>query len=213
MGDSPSRYIEGGYTTESIGVGEAGSIRAAEELSKLADQKAIDPGLTLEASIAAFPEGRTAYLIAGPEAVAPAQAAAVPFVTEAIPGFASSTRPLNQSLVIADGYTVSAFARSATQARDFLSRTAMTTQAMDALFAAGPQVPAWTASYAAVSSDAVIKGLGQVADASVPKPNLAVMDQVWQILDRAEIEVLDGAPAKSTMKAAGDELQAAVDAG
>lgn len=205
--------IDGGYTTESIGVGEAGSIRAAVDLSRLADQRAIDPDLTLEQSITAFAEGRTAYLIAGPDAVAPAQAAGVPFVVEAIPGFASTTRPLSQSLVTADGYMLSAFARGATQARDFLARTAMTTRAMDTLYAAGRQVPAWTASYATASSDAVIKGFGKVADASVPNPNLAVMDQVWQILDAAEVEVLGGAPAKATMRAAGDEVQAAVDAG
>ena len=205
--------IDGGYTTESMGVGEAGSIRAAKDLAELAEQEAIDGDLTLADAITAFAEGRTAYLIAGPEAVAPARAAQVPFTVEAIPGFASTTRPLSQSLVSAPGYMVSAFARNAGLARDFLATTAMTTKAMDTVFATSQQVPAWTASYQSAATDATIKAFGQVADSSVPNPNLAVMDQVWPILSQAEVDIIEGAPAARTMEAAGDAIQSAVDAG
>jgi maltose-binding protein MalE len=205
--------IDGGYTTESMGVGEPGSVRAAKDLAELAEQEAIDADLTLTGAITAFADGRTAYLIAGPEAVAQARAAQVPFTVEAIPGFASTTRPLSQSLVSAPGFMLSAFARNAALARDFLSTTAMTTKAMDTIFAASQQVPAWNASYTSAATDAVIKAFGQVADSSVPNPNLAVMDQVWPILSQAEVDIIEGEPPARTMEAAGAAIQAAVDAG
>jgi arabinogalactan oligomer/maltooligosaccharide transport system substrate-binding protein len=203
---------DGSYTTDSLGIGEAGSIRAAKDLAELADQDAIDPDLTAGDATDMFTAGRAAYLVAGPWAVAPVREAGVEFVVEKIPGFASTTRPLSQSLVTAHGLLLSAFARNAQAAREFLTGTVMTTQTMDALFAAGGQVPAWAESYDAAADDPIISGFGTVADASVPIPNLSVMDAVWPALSSAEVQVVGGAPAARTMRAAGAEVQAAIDA-
>ncbi len=203
---------DGSYTTDSVGVGEEGSIRAAQNLAALADDGAIAADVTLVDATTAFAERRSAYLIAGQAAARAATTAGVPFSVEPVPGFASTSQPLSRSLVSSQGYQLSAFARDAAAAKDFLSRIAMTTQAMDDLGAASELPPAWATSYAkAAASNPVVRGFGSVADASDPAPNLAVMDQVWPILDQAELDLLDGASPKSTMTDAGAQIQAIVD--
>lgn len=203
---------DGSYTTDSVGVGEEGSIRAAENLAELADDGAIADDVTLVDATSAFAQGRTPFLIAGQAAAKAAAAAGVTFSVEAVPGFASTSQPLSRSLVSSQGYLLSAFARDAAAARDFLDRAAMTTQAMDDLEAASELPPAWSTSYAKASAaNPIVRGFGSVADVSDPAPNLAIMDQVWPILDQAELDVLDGDSPKSTMTEAGEQIQGIVD--
>jgi arabinogalactan oligomer/maltooligosaccharide transport system substrate-binding protein len=208
FGQSP----DGSYTTESVGIGEEGSIRAAKDLADLTEQGALDPKVSPGDAVDAFTAGRAAYLISGPWAVEPARAADVPFTVEPIPGFASTTRPLSQSLVSARGFLLSAFSRNAAAAQEFLTATAMTTQTMDALAATGDQIPAWSETYEAAAADPVVKAFGDFADASVPTPNLAVMDDVWVELGAAQVDVMTGAPPARTMRAAGERVEAAIDA-
>jgi arabinogalactan oligomer/maltooligosaccharide transport system substrate-binding protein len=204
--------LDGSYRTDPMGVGQPGSIRAAQDLAELAEQGAIDPDLALGDAVDAFAEGRTAFLVADQSAVAAAQAAGIPFTVEEIPGFASTTRPLSQSLVSSQGFMLSAFSRNALLAQEFLTRTVMTTDTMGALQRASGHIPAWRDTYAATATDPLVRGFGEVADASVPIPNLAVMPDAWRILGQAQRDVLEGAPAARTMRTAGTEIQAAIDA-
>jgi maltose-binding protein MalE len=88
----------------------------------------------------------------------------------------------------------------------------MTTQAMEDLFSVSLQAPAWSASYAkAAAVDPIVQGFGAVADVSDPAPNLVVMDQVWPILDQAELDILDGESPEESMKDAGAQIQGIVD--
>ena len=59
----------------------------------------------------------------------------------------------------------------------------------------------------------MIKGFGDYADTSAPMPNLAEMDLVWPALSQAQVDVMSGDDPAKTMKAAGREIQAAIDAG
>ena len=204
---------DGSYSPESIGVGEEGSIRAAEAMADLTDRGALDPDVTIGDAIDAFTTGRAAYFISGPWAVAPVRDAGIPYTVEAIPGFATTTRPLTQSLVTSKGLMLSAFAREAAAAQEFLTTSVMTTQTMDALYGASGEVPAWSASFTTASADPTIKAFGDFADASVPTPNLAVMAETWVALSQAEVDVMGGAGPAKTMRRAGDDIRAAIDAG
>ena len=116
-------------------------------------------------------------------------------------------------MVSSQGLLQSAFARNAAGAAQYLSTTAMTTEVMTALASPGGLGPAWNASYELAASDPIIAGFGQYADASTPMPNLAQMSMVWPVLSRAEVAVMSGKDPAKTMKAAGREIQAAIDAG
>jgi arabinogalactan oligomer/maltooligosaccharide transport system substrate-binding protein len=204
---------DGSYSAESLGIGEEGGIRAAQALAELTDEGALDPAVTSSDAVDAFTAGRAAFLVSGPWAVQPAKDAGIPLSVEPIPGFASTTRALTQALVTSEGFMLSAFAKQPAAAEEFLKSAIMTTPAMDALFAASGQVPAWSESYSSAAADPIIKGFGDFADASVPTPNLAVMGDVWVSLSRAEVDVMEGSAPTRTMKRAGSEVQAAIDAG
>ena len=134
-------------------------------------------------------------------------------MVEAVPGFDSVLASRSQAMVTSQGLLQSAFARNPAGAQEYLATTAMTTGVMSALAAPGGLAPAWVDSYAVAASDPVIKGFGDYADSSAPMPNLAEMDLVWPALSQAEVDVMSGENPTKTMKAAGREIQSAIDAG
>jgi arabinogalactan oligomer/maltooligosaccharide transport system substrate-binding protein len=119
----------------------------------------------------------------------------------------------SKALVTSQGLMQSAFARNPDAAAQYLTTTAMTTELMSALAASGGLGPAWAASYELAATDPVIAGFGQYADASAATPNLAAMDAVYPALSTAQLEVMSGANPARTMRAAGEEIQLAIDAG
>ena len=183
---------QGGYTADELEVGKPGSIEAAKRLAQLTADGALDKDTTLDEALTAFTTSRSPYLISGPWSVEPVRQAGVPFVVEAVPGFDSVLASRSQAMVTSQGLLLSAFARNAAGAQEYLATTAMTTDVMTALAAPGGLAPAWTDSFAVAASDPVIKGFGDYADASAPMPNLAEMDLVWPALSQAQVDVMSG---------------------
>ena len=204
---------QGGYTADELEVGKPGSVEAAKRLAQLTEDGALDKDTTLDEALSAFTASRSPYLISGPWSVDAVRQAGVPFVVESIPGFDSVLASRSQAMVTSQGLLQSAFARNAAGAQEYLTTTAMTTDVMTSLAAPGGLAPAWTDSFAVASSDPVIKGFGDYADASAPMPNLAEMDLVWPALSQAQVDVMSDENPTRTMKAAGREIQSAIDAG
>ena len=194
-------------------MGKPGSVEAAKRLAQLTEDGALDKDTTLDEALSAFTASRSPYLISGPWSVDAVRQAGVPFVVESIPGFDSVLASRSQAMVTSQGLLQSAFARNAAGAQEYLTTTAMTTDVMTSLAAPGGLAPAWTDSFAVASSDPVIKGFGDYADASAPMPNLAEMDLVWPALSQAQVDVMSDENPTRTMKAAGREIQSAIDAG
>lgn len=204
---------QGGYTADELEVGKPGSVEAAARLADLTEDGALDKDTTLDEALTAFTSGRSPYLISGPWSIEPVRESGIPFVVEAVPGFDSVLASRAQAMVTSQGLLQSAFARNAAGAQEYLATTAVTTEVMSALAAPGDLAPAWVASYAIAAADPVIKGFGDYADTSAPTPNLTEMDLVWRPLSQAQVDVMSGDDPAKTMKAAGREIQAAIDAG
>jgi arabinogalactan oligomer/maltooligosaccharide transport system substrate-binding protein len=204
---------QGGYTADELEVGKPGSIEAAKALATLTEDGALDRDLSLDEALTAFTAGRAPFFISGPWSVEPVRASGVPFVVEAVPGFDAILASRAQAMVTSLGLFQSAFARNPAAAQQYLATTAMTTEVISALAAPGGLAPAWSESYTAAATDPVIKGFGDFADASEPTPNLAAMDLVWAPLSQAQVDVMSGENPTRTMKAAGQEIQSAIDAG
>jgi arabinogalactan oligomer / maltooligosaccharide transport system substrate-binding protein len=204
---------QGGYSADELEVGNPGSVEAAKQLAALTEDGALSKDTTADDAVTAFSSGKSPYLISGPSSVEVVRQSGVPFVVEAVPGFDSVLASRSQAMVISQGLLQSAFARNAAAAQEYLATTAMSTGVMSALAAPGGLAPAWVASYTAAAADPVIKGFGDYADTSAPMPNLAEMDLVWTPLSQAQVDVMSGANPSRTMKSAGREIQAAIDAG
>lgn len=197
---------DGTYDQTDVGVGKAGSVAAAKQLAKLSEEGAIDSRTAAGDATNAFAAGKTAFLIAGPWAVAPAQKAGISFAVEPIPGFASIKDSRSQAMVESEGLMLSAFAPHAEAAQQYLADTVMTTAFMDAMHQADTRAPAWTESYTKAATDPITKAFGDYADASVATPTLPTMDDAWTALSEAELDVIKGKDPAKTMKAAGDEI-------
>lgn len=205
------RSPDGGYDLSDLGVGRSGSIEAAKLLARWTRAGALTPRLSPEDALAAFTQGRSPYLVSGPSAVTPALEAGIPLSVEAIPDLEGGSAAPAQVLVTATGLMSSQFARNPSGAAEFLRRTVMTTQFMDATVAATGAPAAWEATYQK-GTDPAARTFGEVARASVPTPNLAVMDALWSALSQAQLDVMLGRDPDSTMRNAGGRIQAAIDA-
>lgn len=203
---------DGEYLPEQLGVGEPGSIAAAQDIAELTDDGVLDPKVNLDDALDAFTSGHAAYFISGPWSIAPAQEAAIPVAVSAVPGFADNPTSSATALVSSTGLLQSAFAANPEGAQQFLTETAMSTGFMTALAAATDNLaPAWLEDYQAVAaSDPIIKGFGDFADASVPYPNLPEFDDVMPVLSQAQLDVMDGDDPQKTMTQAGTDIEEAM---
>ena len=77
-----------GYDAQDVGIGKEGSIKAAEEISKLAQAKVLRTSISGDNSIALFTSGKAAYLVSGPWALADVKKAGFDYAIQPVPGFA-----------------------------------------------------------------------------------------------------------------------------
>ncbi|MGB8021411.1 MAG: extracellular solute-binding protein [Candidatus Nanopelagicales bacterium] len=197
---------DGSYDESDLGVGKEGSVAAAAQLAKLADQGAIDSDTSAGEATDAFAAGKAAFLIAGPWAVAPAQKAGIPVAVGPVPGFASIKGSSSQAMVESEGLMLSAFAPNAEAAEQYLADTVMTTAFMDAIHKADTRAPAWAESYTKAAADPITKAFADYADASEATPTLPTMEEVWTALSDAELDVIAGKDPEKTMKTAKEEI-------
>lgn len=202
---------DGSYDQDDVLVGSAGSVAAAEQLADLAERGVIDKDLTVDGALELFTAGRSPYLVGSPLSLEAVQEAAVPVSIEAVPG-AHDGDPSGQSLVNVTGLLASAFSAAPDAAADLVRNGLMTTSFMSAAATASGDAPAWDSSFQAAATDPATKAFGEVARASAPTPNLAVMSDTWTIMGQAELDVIDGDDPTTVMRDAAQEISAAVDA-
>ena len=77
-----------GYDPQDVGIGKDGSIKAAQEISKLAKAKVLRTSISGDNSIALFTSGKAAYLVSGPWALADVKKAGFDYAIQPVPGFA-----------------------------------------------------------------------------------------------------------------------------
>jgi len=101
-------------------------------------------------------------------------------------------------------------AENALISQTFLNDYVMTTEFMDAIYAADPRPPAWTESAEKVSEDPIIKGFIDYGLQGIPQPSVPEMGAVWESLGLAEFKVASGEDPTTTMTEAGDAISATI---
>ena len=82
----------------------------------------------------------------------------------------------------------------------------MTTEFMDAMYAADPRPPAWNESLEKVATDPIVKGFLDYGAQGIPQPSVPEMGSVWEALGLAEFKVASGEDPETTMTEAGDAI-------
>jgi len=158
-----------------------------------------------------FAEGKAAYTVAGPWAIADLTAKGVPIaVYPNVPAGTATAAPF----VGVQGFYVSAQSKNALIANAFLTQYMATPEAQMALFKADPRIPAMISVEDQVASDTAnypyTAGFAAAAKVGSPLPNIPEMGSVWDLWNAAESKIINGADPEATWTKMNADLTAAL---
>jgi arabinogalactan oligomer/maltooligosaccharide transport system substrate-binding protein len=196
---------DGTWNTKDVGVGTEGGIQAGTKIGELGKQGVLKTSIDGNNSQSLFNEGKCAYLVSGPWALAGMRTANVDFTLSAVPGFAGMNQPVPPLGVQA--FYVAKNAKNAGYAQDFLSDLLKDTTITAAMNTQDSRVPVQTALADQLKADdPVMMQFLTLAASAQAMPNIPAMDAVWGPLGQAQASIVNGADPATTMKAAGEEI-------
>lgn len=174
-----------------VGVDSPGGIAAFEKFAELGAAGILKTTIDATNTIPFFVDGKTAFMISGPWALTDVQGAGLNYEVTAIPGF-EGQGPASPFLGV-QGFYVSATAKNAVFAQEFVTNYVLTEDLQVKLAEAGGRLPALTAAAATYSADnADVQGFAAAGENAVPMPNIPAMNAVWEPFGRAEADAVDG---------------------
>lgn len=191
---------EGLYDPKDLGLGMPGSIEAATKIGALGESgsKVLSQSVDSTNSIAQFLDGKAAYLVTGPWALADIRKSGLRYEISAIPPFAGGgpARPFKA----AQAFWVMSNAKNPTFAQEFVTVTMNTPEAITQMYQADPRPPARPDVLAAVSAkDPDMARLAEAGKDGVALPDFAFMAGVWPPTSQAFASVVGGADPAATM--------------
>ena len=200
-----------GYDATDVGIGKEGSIKAAQEISRLAKAKVLRTSISGDNSIALFTSGKAAYLISGPWALGDVKQAGFDYAIQPVPGFAGQAAA--EPFMGAQAFMVAANGANKDIAQEFVNNGVNSEEAMMTLFEGTQLPPAMTAVQDQVD-DADIAVFTDAANAAAPMPAIPQMASVFEPLGKAYSAIVSGKDPVATIKSAGDTINKAIaDAG
>ena len=200
-----------GYDPQDVGIGKEGSVKAAQEISKLAKAKVLRTSISGDNSIALFTSGKAAFLVSGPWALADVKKAGFGYAIQPVPGFAGQEPAA--PFMGAQAFMVAANGKNKDIAQEFVNNGVNSEEAMMTLFEGTQLPPAMTAVQEQVD-DPDLAVFTDAANASAPMPAIPAMASVWEPLGKAYSAIVSGKDPVSTIQSAGDTINKAIaDAG
>lgn len=201
------KNADGGWDPEQVIVGSEETIKGGEKIAWLAEEGALNvnvDGATMEAL---FAEGRTPYMVSGPWAIPNVQGAGIEYAIDPIPDFedGGQTTPFMGVQM----FYVSAKAKNATLAQEFVNRYVPTLDLQVQLFEAGQRPPAFVEALEQVSAESEdIAAWSAAGEGASPMPNIPAMNSVWGPLGQATADIVGGDDPAERLTAAQEEIVA-----
>ncbi|UFN43155.1 sugar ABC transporter substrate-binding protein [Nocardioides okcheonensis] len=200
-----------GYDAQDVGIGKEGSVKAAEEISRLAKAKVLRTSISGDNSIALFTSGKAAFLVSGPWALADVKKAGFDYAIQPVPGFDGEEAAA--PFMGAQAFMVAANGKNKDIAQEFVNNGVNSEDAMMSLYEGTQLPPAMTAVQDQVD-DADLSVFTEAANAAAPMPAIPAMASVWEPLGKAYAAIVSGKDPVSTIQSAGDTITKAIaDAG
>ena len=200
-----------GYDATDVGIGKDGSIKAAQEISRLAKAKVLRTSISGDNSIALFTSGKAAYLVSGPWALADVKKAGFDYGIQPVPGFAGQEDAA--PFMGAQAFMVAAHGKNKDIAQEFVNNGVNSEDAMMTLYEGTQLPPAMTAVQDQVD-DPDLAVFTDAANVAAPMPAIPAMASVWEPLGKAYSAIVSGKDPVATIKSAGDTINKAIaDAG
>ena len=198
----------GDYDASKVIVSSAGSLKGATALQQLGKAKALSTNVDGTNADALFDAGKSAFYITGPWAIDKAKKANIKYAISPLPSLAGGGKM--QPFLGVQMFYVSAKAKNAAFAQEFVTKYVPREDVQLALFEAGNRPPALTSAYdkvAATNPD--VKAWFEAGLGGQPMPNIPAMNSVWGPLGQAAADVIAGkAQPKARFDAAQKEIVA-----
>jgi len=200
---------EGNLDPSDLGVGQEGSLAAADKIAELGEQGVLKNSITGDNSISLFAEGKSAYLISGPWALADVRDSGIDFVVSAIPGF-EGMEPAAPFAGV-NAFYVASNAANAGFAQQFMTDVASSPDVAKAMYEANPLPPVNLELREEIaSSDEHVMIFAEAAESADPMPAIPAMSAIWEPLGIAQANIVGGADPHAAMEGAGEEIAAAI---
>ncbi|MGO1201099.1 MAG: sugar ABC transporter substrate-binding protein [Dermabacteraceae bacterium] len=200
---------EGNLDPSDLGVGKEGSLAAADKIAELGEQGVLKNSITGDNSISLFAEGKAAYLISGPWALADVRDSGIDFTVSPVPGF-EGMEPAAPFAGV-NAFYVASSAKNAGFAQQFMTDVASSPDVAQAMYEANPLPPVNLQLREEIaSSDEHVMIFAEAAEAADPMPAIPAMAAIWEPLGIAQANIVGGADPHPTMESAGEEITAAI---
>ncbi|NYE19212.1 sugar ABC transporter substrate-binding protein [Microbacterium immunditiarum] len=204
---------DGAYDPADLQIGNAGG---QEFATWLASQGATGAGvfntnITGDLARENFVAGKAPFFLTGPWNVPAAEEAGLNIAVDPIPSAGGQDA---QPFAGVQGFFLSAESENRLAANEFLINYIGSEDVQTALYEVGGRAPALTSAFeAAVGSDPITAGFGEVGANAVPMPSIPEMGSVWQFWGVTQAAIINGQggdPVELWNKMASD-IQAAIE--
>jgi len=181
----------GDYDAAKVIVNSPGSLKGAAALQALGKVKALSTNVDGTNADALFDAGKAPFYITGPWAIDKAKKANIKYAISPLPTLAGGGKM--QPFLGVQMFYVSAKAKNAAFAQEFVTKYVPREDVQLALFEAGHRPPALTSAYDKVAAtDADVKAWFEAGQGGQPMPNIPAMNSVWGPLGQAAADVIAG---------------------
>ena len=183
---------DGAYDPADLQIGNAGG---QEFATWLASQGATGAGvfntnITGDLARENFVAGKAPFFLTGPWNVPAAEEAGLNIAVDPIPSAGGQDA---QPFAGVQGFFLSSESENRLAANEFLINYIGSEEVQTALYEVGGRSPALTAAFeAAVSSDPITAGFGEVGANAVPMPSIPEMGSVWQFWGVTQAAIING---------------------
>jgi len=174
------RTPDGNYNPQDVGLDNAGGQAAMQELRSMVDAGLIRPGVGPDVMNSLFQSGKSAMMLTGPWALNDVRKAKINYGVAKIPRMKQTARPF----VGSQGFMVNTFGKNKLLAQTFLTEFVATDEAMQALYEAVPNGPAWLPVRNKVTDPDIKMFAASAADGD-PLPAIPQMSAVWEAWTKA----------------------------
>ncbi|MGF3055534.1 sugar ABC transporter substrate-binding protein [Microbacterium sp. YY-01] len=199
-----------GYDATDLQIGNDGGTAFAEWLGEQGKAGVFNTNITGDLAKENFLAGKSPYFLTGPWNAPDAVAAGLSIAVDPIPSAGGDDA---QPFAGVQGFFLSAESENRLAANEFMVNYIGSEEVQKALYEVGGRAPALTSAFeAAVASDPITAGFGEVGANAVPMPSIPEMGAVWEYWGVTEAAIINGAsdPAGLWAKMTAD-IQAAIE--
>lgn len=202
---------DGSLNPADIGVGQPGSIVAAQKIAALGDTGTgvLTQSVSSDNAIAQFTEGRIPFMINGPWSLGDIKKAGIDYGLSTIPGFEGMNAA--QPFTGVQAFYVASNGKNKSFAQTFVQTVGSSAETERAIWEGDNLPPANAALVEELAAEYPDTKLSaDAAAAGIPMPAIPEMAAIWAPLGQAEAAIVAGADPTTTMTEAGNTITAAL---